>query len=589
MFSNYNIVLHNDISSGQMKIFENFIKTNNGSVVVKKNVPLMFQNSIKQMSFDKFTYICTNVQDISKLSKYYDSNNCNIVSTNWISQCIKSNSIVDLNPYLLSPTTEEIGFNRSQHIRKRSHEEFESSGSGSDLDLIFSTNPKLEVEYGNVKKKPNSAKLNLSRLKTELISPIAQAPATVQNQTGMIHGGGNNNPFSSKVHPIVGKQSMCATPHNQRLLTHYKYKNIIVSAAFHKPTLLPFERCSKFNKGVNPTALHPAANHPTKLETTALFVDPLIPPLPIDSSSVNTTSDLAKSSSVNPNDQGHHSNGNNGIAFDAWNMLDDDAGMTKFYSLRSSESISNAGDKGVAKPYSHIVAFDLDGTLIVTKSGKTFSTHSFDWKFIYNRDKMFQVLNDPIDFDGMDEDTGAAVEYKPYFMIITNQSGVRNGKTDIKSIQVKIDQIIEQLLNGVDRNVEGVSQLFECNKNNSKRNLDGESKSGTKDDQYRSNIDGIDVFVAFNDDLYRKPRCLSWHYMVNKRSLHHISPLNCIYVGDAAGRLKNATRNADFAATDYKFSLNLGVQVSLGLILYIKDVFIVCIFFVYHMTRLWAM
>ena len=45
------------------------------------------------------------------------------------------------------------------------------------------------------------------------------------------------------------------------------------------------------------------------------------------------------------------------------------------------------------------------------------------------------------------------------------------------------------------------------------------------------------------------------------RDLHHISPLKCMYVGDAAGRLKTSTRNADFAATDYKYALNLGIQV----------------------------
>lgn len=72
------------------------------------------------------------------------------------------------------------------------------------------------------------------------------------------------------------------------------------------------------------------------------------------------------------------------------------------------------------------------------------------------------------------------------------------------------------------------------------------------------------VFLATRDDLNRKPRVKAWESMLQLLRDGGNADLavnldESFYCGDAAGRPKIAGRAKDFAATDYKFALNLGI------------------------------
>lgn len=94
--------------------------------------------------------------------------------------------------------------------------------------------------------------------------------------------------------------------------------------------------------------------------------------------------------------------------------------------------------------------FDLDNTIIKTKSGKKFPINTKDWEFLFNNtiDKIIELSK----------------EYK--IIIITNQKGISTGKINIEDFKKKIVSI--------------------------KNNLKIE----------------ISCFISINDDMYRKPRTL---------------------------------------------------------------------------------
>lgn len=154
-----------------------------------------------------------------------------------------------------------------------------------------------------------------------------------------------------------------------------------------------------------------------------------------------------------------------------------------------------------SEPGAKVVGFDMDSTLIATKSGKTFAVDKNDWKVLYEGIK--PVLRRYKD-DG----------YR--FVIFTNQKGVQAGKTSIADIESKIAAVIAEL---------GVPMA---------------------------------ALAAISDDEYRKPCPGMWTYYST-----HINPLadiaQSIYVGDAAGRPAKGTRKKDFNDTDLKFARNLEI------------------------------
>lgn len=123
-----------------------------------------------------------------------------------------------------------------------------------------------------------------------------------------------------------------------------------------------------------------------------------------------------------------------------------------------------------------IAGFDLDNTLITTKSKKTFAINCDDWKFKYKniKDKFKNLISN---------------HYK--IVIITNQLGISLGKSSREELITKITNISKEL----DINLTWV--------------------------------------VLYKDNLYRKPRIKSFELFKD------IDKNHSFYCGDAAGRNKD--------------------------------------------------
>lgn len=85
--------------------------------------------------------------------------------------------------------------------------------------------------------------------------------------------------------------------------------------------------------------------------------------------------------------------------------------------------------KGV-KSSSKIAAFDMDGTLIKTKSGKVHPVDTNDWQL--NFPQVASKLKEYLD-----------KEYK--LVIMSNQAPIGNGRVKIADFKVKIENIVEKL------------------------------------------------------------------------------------------------------------------------------------------------
>ncbi len=82
------------------------------------------------------------------------------------------------------------------------------------------------------------------------------------------------------------------------------------------------------------------------------------------------------------------------------------------------------------KPRSTIAAFDMDGTIITTKSGRVFATHVEDWKILYEP----QV-----------SETLAFLYHEGYkIVVITNQAGISTGKVKIQDLKQKVEGIVRK-------------------------------------------------------------------------------------------------------------------------------------------------
>ncbi|ETN07535.1 polynucleotide kinase 3'-phosphatase [Phytophthora nicotianae INRA-310] len=153
-----------------------------------------------------------------------------------------------------------------------------------------------------------------------------------------------------------------------------------------------------------------------------------------------------------------------------------------------------------------IAGFDLDGTLIVTKSGKKFAKDKDDWKLFHPtlvRDKLAQLARDGFTLT-----------------IFSNQNGIAKGHITAAQVQSKLETIVKQLK---------LPML---------------------------------VFLGTENDIMRKPRLGAWKEMTKMLSDKGEEPIDkkaSFYCGDAAGRPKITGRAKDFAATDYKFALNAGI------------------------------
>ncbi|OMJ84442.1 hypothetical protein SteCoe_14455 [Stentor coeruleus] len=156
-----------------------------------------------------------------------------------------------------------------------------------------------------------------------------------------------------------------------------------------------------------------------------------------------------------------------------------------------------------SSPSDKVLGFDMDTTLITTKSGKTFPTNSDDWKILYPKiPEIVQKYSN----DGF------------RIVIFTNQKGIKEGHQDKTGMQGKIKNVVEAL---------GVNAL---------------------------------AMAAYGDDEFRKPCTGMWDYFTkNLNGGINVDFSVSKYIGDAAGRPASGSRKKDFNDTDLKYALNIGI------------------------------
>ncbi|RZF35075.1 hypothetical protein LSTR_LSTR009667 [Laodelphax striatellus] len=152
-----------------------------------------------------------------------------------------------------------------------------------------------------------------------------------------------------------------------------------------------------------------------------------------------------------------------------------------------------------------IASYDMDGTIILTKSGKVFPVDKDDWR-----------LFSPV----VKTELRKLHESGFKIVIFTNQAGISRGKTKVPDFKFKVEKIANTL------------------------------------------EVPVQVFVATSEDKYRKPVPGMWEVLIQKKNdgLDY-SESECFFVGDAAGRVENwaPKKKKDFSCADRLFALNIGI------------------------------
>lgn len=179
--------------------------------------------------------------------------------------------------------------------------------------------------------------------------------------------------------------------------------------------------------------------------------------------------------------------------------------MSYVWKLCGSEEMLLCTSSGFDESRNKVASFDLDGTIIRTKSGRVFAKDFNDWMLWDDCIKdVLQNLNSD--------------DYK--IVIFTNQAGLGTviGKRKIDGFKRKIENIFDLL-----------------------------------------NVP-VQVFVAISTGLYRKPSPGMWYFMKERSKAADLN--QSFYVGDAAGRPQDwkAGKKADFSASDRMFAINIGLK-----------------------------
>lgn len=155
---------------------------------------------------------------------------------------------------------------------------------------------------------------------------------------------------------------------------------------------------------------------------------------------------------------------------------------------------------------SKIASFDMDGTVIKTKSGARFPKDKDDWEMnLPVVPKILKELHEK--------------EYKIVFF--TNQSGVGKDRDKIRDFKYKTEKIVGYL------------------------------------------AIPVQVFIALGKGIYRKPVTGMWNILSESKNENvEINMDKSFYVGDAAGREKEwaPKRKKDHSNADRLFALNLGLK-----------------------------
>ncbi|KAL0883203.1 hypothetical protein ABMA27_016639 [Loxostege sticticalis] len=161
--------------------------------------------------------------------------------------------------------------------------------------------------------------------------------------------------------------------------------------------------------------------------------------------------------------------------------------------------------KGV-KSSKKIAAFDMDGTLIKTKSGKVHPVDINDWQIAFPT--VAQKLKELLTKD-----------YK--IVILSNQAPIGNGRVKIEDFKKKIEGIVTKL-----------------------------------------NIP-IQAYIATGKGFYRKPATGMWKILTEQKNGGiQIDKEDCFYCGDAAGRVANWApgKKKDHSMADKLMAENLGLK-----------------------------
>lgn len=152
---------------------------------------------------------------------------------------------------------------------------------------------------------------------------------------------------------------------------------------------------------------------------------------------------------------------------------------------------------------------DLDGTIIVTKSGRTFAKDKDDWQF--NGDILKKIEE--------------YVDKGYYLMIVSNQGGIEMGHVSLNDFRLKIRKVVNEVIVATGIPFSRVGYRFSITNN--------------------------------PEDYYRKPNPgmaydLALAYILNLKE--------CVMVGDASGKIRSTTNVFYDESSPTKWSHSSGIH-----------------------------